>query len=210
MRRARAQDLRRHDTILLSTLWLCVGGVIISVHTCRDESLTKNLSRSAPRLTGRPRVEALVACGAHQIQTQGKCTREVGGRESGRGRESERACVPVPLSCGGRACTILLQEGGGAQSCSQRRHVNEYGPIAAHTGCTIAGLPYIFLYILPYTMLCTGLLGIEAQHRQSTDTAGHTARPSSRTSATESEIAIEEENAILVDLLCSRRLALPS
>jgi len=38
---------------------------------------------SAPRLTGRPRVEALVACGAHQIQTQGKCTREVGGRESG-------------------------------------------------------------------------------------------------------------------------------
>ena len=115
--------------------------VIISVHTCRAESLTKNLSRSAPRLTGRPRVEALVACGAHQIQTQGKCTREVGGRESGRGRESERACVPVPLSCGGRACTILLQEGGGAQSCSQRRHVNEYGPIAAHTGCTIAGLP---------------------------------------------------------------------
>ena len=69
------------------------------------------------------------------------CTREVGGRESGRGRERERACVPVPLSCGGRACTILLQEGGGAQSCSQRRHVNEYGPIAAHTGCTIAGLP---------------------------------------------------------------------
>ena len=104
-------------------------------------SLTKNLSMSAPRLTGRPRVEALVACGAHQIQTQGKCTREVGGRESGRGRERERACVPVPLSCGGRACTILLQEGGGAQSCSQRRHVNEYGPIAAHTGCTIAGLP---------------------------------------------------------------------
>ena len=115
--------------------------VIISVHTSRAESLTKNLSMSAPRLTGRPRVEALVACGAHQIQTQGKCTREVGGRESGRGRESERACVPVPLSCGGRACTILLQEGGGAQSCSQRRHVNEYGPIAAHTGCTIAGLP---------------------------------------------------------------------
>jgi hypothetical protein len=96
---------------------------------------------SAPRLTGRPRVEALVACGAHQFQTQGKCTREVGGRESGRGRERERACVPVPLACGGRACTILLQEGGGAQSCSQRRHVNEYGPIAAHTGCTIAGLP---------------------------------------------------------------------
>jgi len=115
--------------------------VIISVHTCGAESLTKNLSMSAPRLTGRPRVEALVACGAHQIQTQGKCTREVGGRESGRGRERERACVPVPLSCGGRACTILLQEGGGAQSCSQRRHVNEYGPIAAHTGCTIAGLP---------------------------------------------------------------------
>ena len=84
-----------------------------------------NLSRSAPCLTGRPRVEALVACGAHQIQTQGKCTREVGGRESGRGRERERACVPVPQSCGGRACTILLQEGGGAQSCSQRRHVNE-------------------------------------------------------------------------------------
>ena len=99
------------------------------VHTSRAESLTKNLSRSAPRLTGRPRVEALVACGAHQTQTQGKCTREVGGRESGRGRESERACVPVPLSCGGRACTILLQEGGGAQSCSQRRHVNEYGPV---------------------------------------------------------------------------------
>ena len=115
--------------------------VIISVHTCGAESLTKNLSMSAPRLTGRPRVEALVACGAHQIQTQGKCTRQVGGRESGRGRERERACVPVPLSCGGRACTILLQEGGGAQSCSQRRHVNEYGPIAAHTGCTIAGLP---------------------------------------------------------------------
>lgn len=66
--------------------------VIISVHTCRAESLTKNLSMSAPRLTGRPRVEALVACGAHQIQTQGKCTREVGGRESGRGRERERAC----------------------------------------------------------------------------------------------------------------------
>ena len=115
--------------------------VIISVHTSRAESLTKNLSRSAPRLTGRPRVEALVACGAHQIQTQGKCTREVGGRESGRGRERERACVPVPLSCGGRACTILLQEGGGAQSCSQRRHVNESGPIASHTGCTIARLP---------------------------------------------------------------------
>ena len=115
--------------------------VIISVHTCRAVSLTKNLSMSAPRLTGRPRVEALVACGAHQIQTQGKCTREVRGRESGRGRERERACVPVPLSCGGRACTILLQEGGGAQSCSQRRHVNEYGPIAAHTGRTIAGLP---------------------------------------------------------------------
>ena len=115
--------------------------VIISVHTSRAESLTKNLSRSAPRLTGRPRVEALVACGAHQIHTQGMCTREVGGRESGRGRERERACVPVPLSCGGRACTILLQEGGGAQSCSQRRHVNEYGPIAAHTGSTIAGLP---------------------------------------------------------------------
>jgi len=34
----------------------CVGGVIISVHTCRDESLTKNLSRSTTRLTGRPRV----------------------------------------------------------------------------------------------------------------------------------------------------------
>ncbi len=64
--------------------------VIISVHTSRAESLTKNLSRSAPRLTGRPRVEALVACGTHQIQTQGKCTREVGGRESGRGRERER------------------------------------------------------------------------------------------------------------------------
>ena len=77
----------------------------------------------------------------HQIHTQGKCTREVGGRESGRGRERERACVPVPLSCGGRACTILLQEGVGAQSCSHRRHVNEYGPIASHTGCTIAGLP---------------------------------------------------------------------
>lgn len=76
--------------------------VIISVHTSRAESLTKNLSMSAPRLTGRPRVEALVACGAHQIQTQGKCTREVGGRESGRGRERERACVPVPLSSGER------------------------------------------------------------------------------------------------------------
>ena len=53
--------------------------VIISVHTSRAESLTKNLSRSAPRLTGRPRVEALVACGAHQIQ-------------------AEDARVPVPLS----------------------------------------------------------------------------------------------------------------
>ena len=31
--------------------------VIISVHTCRAVSLTKNLSMSAPRLTGRPRVE---------------------------------------------------------------------------------------------------------------------------------------------------------
>jgi hypothetical protein len=41
---------------------------------------------------------------------------------------------------GGRACTFLLQEGG-AQSCSQRHHVIEYGPIAAHTGCTITGLP---------------------------------------------------------------------
>jgi hypothetical protein len=69
--------------------------VIISVHTCRAVSLTKNLSMSAPRLTGRPRVEALVACGAHQIQTQGKCTREVGGRESGRGRERERAGASV-------------------------------------------------------------------------------------------------------------------
>ncbi len=123
---------------------------------------------------------------------------------------SVRACRCLCREEGAHAHIIILQEGGGAQSCSQRRHVNEYGPIAAHTGCTIAGLPYIFLYILPYTMLCTGLLGIEAQHRQSTDTAGHTARPSSRTSATESEIAIEEENAILVDLLCSRRLALPS
>jgi len=65
---------------------VCRGGVIISVHTCRDESLTKNLSRSAPRLTGRPRVEALVACGAHQIHTQGTCTREVGGREGERQR----------------------------------------------------------------------------------------------------------------------------
>jgi hypothetical protein len=61
--------------------------------------------------------------------------------EGGRAAEGVSASVPVPLSCGGRACTILLQEGGGAQSCSQRRHVNEYGPIAAHTGCTIAGLP---------------------------------------------------------------------
>ena len=76
----------------------CVGGVIISVHTCRDESLTKNLSRSAARLTERPRVEARVACGTHQIHTQGKCTREVGGRESGRGRQRERACVQVHLS----------------------------------------------------------------------------------------------------------------
>ena len=69
--------------------------VIISVHTCRAESLTKNLSMSAPRLTGRPNDEALVACGAHQIQTQGMCTREVGGRESGRGRERERAGASV-------------------------------------------------------------------------------------------------------------------
>jgi hypothetical protein len=90
---------------------------------------------SAPRLTGRPRVEALVACGAHQIHTQGKCTREVGGRERGRGRQRERACVQVPLSCGGCACTILLQEGGGAQSCSQPRHVNEHGPIALTAVC---------------------------------------------------------------------------
>ena len=46
----------------------------------------------APRLTGRPRVEDQVACGAHQIHTQVTCTREVGGRESGRGCERERAC----------------------------------------------------------------------------------------------------------------------
>ena len=113
----------------------------------------------APRLTGRPRVEDQVACGAHQIHTQVTCTREVGGRESGRGRERERACVPVPLSCGGRACTILLQEGGGAQSCSQRRHVIEYGPITTHTGCTIAGLPR-FLTALRRTLPGKHMVGV--------------------------------------------------
>ena len=83
-RRRRERASRGRGTVCRS--------VIISVHTSRAESLTKNLSRSAPRLTGRPRVEALVACGAHQIQTQGKCTREVGGRESDRGRESACRC----------------------------------------------------------------------------------------------------------------------
>jgi hypothetical protein len=73
----------------------------------------QSLSRSAPRLFGRPRVEDLVACGAHQIHTQGTCTREVGGRESGRGRERKRAGASVVWrERGGRACTFLLTEGG--------------------------------------------------------------------------------------------------
>jgi hypothetical protein len=99
----------------------CVGGVIISVHTCRDESLTKTLSRSAPRLTGRTRVEALVACGAHQIHTQGKCTREVGGR-----RAAEGASVSV------RACRCLCrEEGAHAQfSCKKVAALNHTSSVA--------------------------------------------------------------------------------
>ena len=82
------------------------------------------LSRSAPRLSGRPRVEALVACGAHQIHTQVTCTREVGGRESGRGRRRERACVPVPLSSGER------EEGAHAHFSSKKAALNHAPSVA--------------------------------------------------------------------------------
>ena len=84
--------------------------VIISVHTSRAESLTKNLSRSAPRLTGRPRVEALVACGATRF------TRKASARERWEGgRAAEGASVSV------RACRCLCRvEGAHAQfSCKK-------------------------------------------------------------------------------------------
>jgi hypothetical protein len=83
------------------------------------ESLSTESVEVCAGLSGRPRVEALVACGAHQIHTQGTCTREVGGRESGRGRERERACVPVPLSSGER------EEGAHAHFSSQKAALNQ-------------------------------------------------------------------------------------
>jgi hypothetical protein len=73
--------------------------------------------------------------------TRKECARErwEGGRAAEGVSVSVRACQCLCREEG--ACTVLLQAGGGVQSCSQRRHVNEYGPIAAHTGCTITGLP---------------------------------------------------------------------
>jgi hypothetical protein len=87
----------------------------------------QNLYRSAPRFSSRPRVEALVACGAHQIHSQGSqgtCTREMGGRESGRGRERERACVPVPLS------SCETEEGAHAHFSSKKAAFNHAPSVA--------------------------------------------------------------------------------
>jgi hypothetical protein len=60
------------------------------------ESLTTESVEVCVSLGGQE-LETLVTCGAHQIHTQDTYTREVGGRESDRGRERERAGASVVL-----------------------------------------------------------------------------------------------------------------
>ena len=102
---------------------VCRGGVIISVHTCRDESLTKNLSRSAPRLTGRPRVELRLLLHAGRT----RFTRKASARERWEGgRAAEGASVSV------RACRCLCrEEGAHAQfSCKKVAALNHAPSVA--------------------------------------------------------------------------------
>ena len=93
--------------------------VIISVHTSRAESLTKNLSMSAPRLTGRPRVEALIG------RTRFKRKASAQERWEG-GRAAEGASVSV------RACRCLCRvEGAHTQfSCKKVAALNHAPSVA--------------------------------------------------------------------------------
>jgi hypothetical protein len=75
-----------------------------------------------------------------------------GAPDSGRGRERERACLCLCREAQFSCKKAALNH---APSC----HVIEYGPITAHTGCTIAGLPR-FLTALRRTLPGKYMVGV--------------------------------------------------